>query len=170
MSQEPQRFIGLDVHKAYVVAAAVDAQQSVLLQPRRIAIDDLPDWLEGHLGPGDAVVLEACGMAWALHDMLEPLVGQVTIAHAAHVKLIASSLIKTDKRDALVLARLLAANLIPPVWVPPPHVRELRELVSHRRALVKQRRAAKSRLRALLLRYQVQPPPGVIGSQKLREW
>jgi transposase len=103
MPQEIQRFIGLDVHKAYVVVAAVDAQQSVLLQPRRIAIDDVPDWLEGHLGPGDAVVLEACSMAWTFHDRLEPLAGQVTIAHAAHVKMIASSLIKTDKRDALVL-------------------------------------------------------------------
>jgi transposase len=170
MPQEIQRFIGLDVHKAYVVVAAVDVQQSVLLQPRRIVIDDVPDWLEGHLGPGDAVVLEACSMAWTIHDWLEPLVGQVTIAHAAHVKMIASSLIKTDKRDALVLARLLAANLIPPVWVPPPHVRELREFVSHRRDLVEQRSAAKSRLRALLLRYQIQPPPGDIGSPKLRAW
>jgi transposase len=170
MSQEIQRFIGLDVHKAYVVVAAVDAQQSILLQPRRIAIDNLPDWLEGHLGPTDAVVLEACSMAWTIHDWLEPLVGQTIIAHAAHVKMIASSLIKTDKRDALVLARLLAANLIPPVWVPPPHVRELRELVGHRQDLVEQRSAAKSRLRALLLRYQIQPPPGDIGAPKVRPW
>jgi transposase len=170
MLRESQRFIGLDVHKASVVVAAVDRQQTILLPPRRIAISELPDWLEGHLQPTDAVVLEAGGMTWTLYDMLEPLANQVTVAHAAHVKLIASSLIKTDKRDALVLARLLAANLIPPVWVPPPHVRELRELVSYRRALVEQRSATKSRLRALLLRYQVQPPPGDIGAQKLREW
>lgn len=170
MPQEAQRFIGLDVHKAYVVAAAVDSQQTILLQPRRIAIENLPDWLEGHLQPDDAVVLEACSMAWTLYDMLEPLAGQVTIAHAAHVKMIASSLIKTDKRDALVLARLLAANLIPSVWVPPVHVRELRELVSHRRDLVEQRSATKSRLRAMLLRYQIQPPPGDIGMPKLRTW
>jgi transposase len=170
MPQEPRRFIGLDVHKASVVVAAVDDQQTILLQPRRIPIHDLPDWLEAHLQSTDAVVLEAGSMAWTLHDMLEPLVGQVTIAHTAHVQLIASSLIKTDKRDALVLARLLAANLIPSVWVPPPAVRELRELVSHRRSLVEQRRATKSRLRALLLRYLVQPPAGDIGSDKLRKW
>lgn len=170
MPQETQRFIGLDIHKAYVVAAAVDAQQTIVLQPRRIPVDSLVDWLEGHLQPDDAVVLEACSMAWILHDMLEPLAGQVTIAHATHVKMIASSLIKTDKRDALVLARLLAANLIPSVWVPPPHVRQLRELVGHRQDLVELRGATKSRLRALLLRYQIQPPSGDIGSPKLRSW
>lgn len=170
MPQEPQRFIGLDVHKSSLVVAAVDSQQTILLHPRRIAIDDLADWLEGHLQPTDAVVLEAGSMAWSIHDMLESLVGQITVAHTAQVKLIASSLIKTDKRDALVLARLLAANLIPSVWVPPPFVRQLRELVSHRRALVEQRSAAKSRLRALLLRYQVRPPAGDIGSNKLRTW
>ena len=148
----------------------MDSQQAILLQPRRIAIDDLADWLEGHLQPTDAVVLEAGSMAWFIHDLLKPLAGQVTIAHTAQVRLIARSLIKTDKRDALLLARLLAANLIPAVWVPPPHVRELRELVSHRRALVKQRSAAKSRLRALLLRYQVCPPSGDICSNRLRDW
>jgi transposase len=103
MLRESQRFIGLDVHKASVVVAAVDRQQTILLPPRRIAISELPDWLEGHLQPTDAVVLEAGGMTWTLYDMLEPLANQVTVAHAAHVKLIASSLIKTDKRDALVL-------------------------------------------------------------------
>jgi len=118
MLRESQRFIGLDVHKASVVVAAVDRRQTILLSPRRITINEFPDWLDSHLQPTDAVVMEASGMSWTFYDMLEPLVGQVTIAHAAHVKLIASSLIKTDKRDALVLARLLAANLIPPVWVP----------------------------------------------------
>jgi transposase len=33
--------------------------------------------------------------------------------------LIAAAAVKTDKRDALALAKLLAAHLIPPVWVPP---------------------------------------------------
>jgi integrase len=30
------------------------------------------------------------------------------------------------------MARLLATNLVPTVWVPPKHVRELQQLVSHR--------------------------------------
>jgi hypothetical protein len=67
------------------------------------------------------------GNAWYIHDLLEPLVAHVVVAHPYHVKLIAALSVKTDKRDTLApstslrtgLARLLAANLIPAVWVPP---------------------------------------------------
>jgi transposase len=43
----------------------------------------------------------------------------VVVANPAQVKLIAASLVKTDKRDTLALARRLSATLIPAVWVPP---------------------------------------------------
>jgi transposase len=165
-----KRFIGLDVHKSFVVVAAVDQQQTPVLRPRRIATSELAEWSQGNLRPTDEVVLEACSLAWTVYDLLKPLVTEVTVAHAADVKLIASSLIKTDKRDALVLARLLAAKLIPAVWVPPKAVRELRALISQRRQLVEQRRATKSRLRALLLRHLITPPAGDIGEQRLRSW
>ena len=166
----PKRFIGLDVHKSFVVVAAVDQQQTPLLRPRRIATSELAEWSQENLRPSDEVVLEACSLAWTVYDLLKPLVTEVTVAHAADVKLIASPLIKTDKRDALVLAQLLAAKLIPAVWVPPKAVRELRALISQRRQLVEQRRATKSRLRALLLRHLITPPAGDIGEQGLRSW
>ena len=170
MSPMPQRFIGMDVHKSFLVIAAVDQQQAILLRPRRVPTAQLGEWAVTHLQASDVVVLEACSLAWTLYDQLAPLVSQVVVVHAGHVKLIASSLIKTDKRDALVLARLLAANLISGVWVPPQSVRELRALISQRMQLVKQRRAAKSRLRALLLRHLITPPAGDIGAPSLRSW
>jgi len=40
------------------------------------------------------------------------------------VKQIVCVRVKTEKKDTLILARLLAANLVPTVWVPPQHVRE----------------------------------------------
>jgi len=170
MPLSPQRFIGLDIHKDYLVWVAVDERQSILEPPQRVSYRNLPSWMNDHLHATDAVVLEASSNAWTLYDQLAPQVGQVTVAHAGHVRWIASSLIKTDKRDALVLARLLAANLIPPVWVPPPHVRELRALIHHRSELVEQRRALRSRLRALLYRHNIAPPVGKIGMLHHRVW
>ncbi len=170
MPPQPQRFIGLDIHKDYLVWVAVDERQNILVPPQRVSYRNLPTWMNDHLHTTDAVVLKACSNAWTLYDQLAPRVGQVTVAHAAHERWIASSLIKTDKRDALVLARLLAANLIPPVWVPPPHVRELRALIHHRGELVEQRRALRSRLRALLYRHNISPPAGKIGTPQHRAW
>jgi hypothetical protein len=40
------RFIGLDVHKRSVTVAAVDAQQTVVLRPRRFSLATFEDW--GH--------------------------------------------------------------------------------------------------------------------------
>ena len=87
----------------------------------------------------DAVVLEASVNAWQLYDQVVPLVASVTIAHPLLVKAISAASVKTDARDSTTLARLLAAGLIPAVWVPPPHVRDLRMLLAHRQRLVRQR-------------------------------
>jgi transposase len=86
------------------------------------------------------------------------------------VKLIAASLVKTDKKDALTLARLLAVNLIPEVWVPPLAVRELRGLVSHRQRLIRQRTAARNRLRGLLHRHHLVPPQTGLFTSASQSW
>lgn len=75
MSEVPQctRFVGIDLHKHFVVVAAVDAQQNLVHQPsRRISLDDFPTWAAQHLGAQDAVVLEATSNAWWCHDQVAP--------------------------------------------------------------------------------------------------
>jgi transposase len=112
------------------------------------------------------VVLEATTNAWTLYDQLAPLVLEVKIAHRLLIKIkrTRSARVKTDTRDTLHVARVLAAGLIPPVWVPPPPVRELRALVVHRQRLVRQRTQAANRLHSVLHARQILPPPGRLGS------
>lgn len=167
----PTRFVGIDLHKHFVVIAAVDAQQQIVLQPtRHIDLDDFPAWAQSHLGPTDAVVLEATGNAWWLYDIVAPLVGRTVVANSLQVKWIANAAVKTDNHDAIRLAKLLAANLIPEVWVPPLHVRELRALLAHRRALVKQHTAVKNRLHSVLHRQHINPPGGDLFAAHNRNW
>jgi len=166
----PSRFVGLDLHKEYVVVAAVDARQQVLLKPRRISLDDLAEWAEGHLGPEDAVVLEATGNAWFVYDLLTPRVGRCVVANPLQVKWIAAAAVKTDPHDALRLAKLLAANLVPEVWVPPKPVRELRALIAHRRQLVKQQTRLKNQLHSLLHRHHIHLPPGDPFAARNQDW
>jgi transposase len=170
MSTQSKRYVAFDVHKSYVMVAAVNAAQAVVLTPRRVPFSRFETWINKQLKATDEVVLEATTNAWYVHDLLEPLVTQVVVAHPYRVKLIAAAAVKTDKKDTLALAKLLAANLIPAVWVPPLEVRELRALISHRRRLVSQQTAAKNRLNSVLHRHNIVPPKGKLFSQDNLSW
>lgn len=170
MADAERRFVALDLHKTYLMVGAVDAQQQVVLQPRRVALSQFEQWARRHLRLTDQVVLEATTNAWELYDVLVPLVARVVVADPAKAKAKIASPVKTDKRDTLGLARLLVAKMVPEVWVPPPHVRELRSLVAHRQRLVRQRTAAKNRLRSLLHRHRIMPPDGQIFAISQRAW
>jgi transposase len=165
-----KRFFGLDVHKAYIMVAAVNADQEVVVKPRRVTFERFESWMNKVLRPNDEVVLEATTNAWHVHDLLVPKVAKVIVAHPYHVKLIAAAAVKTDKRDALALAKLLSANMIPPVWVPPHHVRDLRAIIAHRNRLVSQRTAAKNRMHSVLHRHNLLPPQGDPFSSDNQAW
>ena len=155
-----KRFFGFDLHKNFIFIAAVNANQEIIFKPHRVNSADLEDWVIEHITRDDEVVIEAMSCAWIIYDILIQHASRVVVAHPYHVKLIASSFVKTDKRDAVALARLLAANILPEVWVPPRHVRELRSLINHRNRLVQRRANAKCRLRGLYQQYRIVAPDG----------
>jgi transposase len=164
------RFVGLDVHKRSVMVGVVDAQQQIVLRPFRLSWGEFEIWQQQHLHATDAVVLEATTNAWHLYDQLAPRVASVTIANPLLVKWISAASIKTDGHDTLKLARLLAAGMIPAVWVPPEPVRQLRALVSHRRRLIAQRTQARNRLHSVLHRHNITPPEGELFAKAQRDW
>jgi transposase len=164
------RFVGLDVHRRYATVAAVDSKQQVVLTARRIDFNDFDEWVRKHLRRTDVVTLEATSNAWHLYDMLAPRVASVTVANPIQVALIAKARVKTDPRDSLTLARLLAVGMLPSVWVPPVEVRELRALGAHRRRLIKQRTQARNRLRAVLYTHNLFPPAGEAFGPANRPW
>jgi transposase len=142
----------------------------MVLPPRKVSLAELESWAKKHLRPTDEVVLEATTNAWYIYDLLEPLVARVVVCHPPQVKLIAAALVKTDKKDTMTLAKLLAVGMIPAVWVPPQHVRELRALINHRQRLISQQTRTKNRLRSLLLRHHLVPPEGDLFSEAHRAW
>jgi transposase len=160
----------MDVHRRYATVAAVDSQQQVVLTARRIDFEEFEHWIHKQLRRTDVVTLEATSNAWHLYELLVPLVASGTVANPIQVALIAKSRVKTDPRDALTLARLLAAGILPSVWVPRVEVRELRALSGHRRRLIKQRTQARNRLRAVLFTHNLFPPPGEAFGPANRGW
>jgi transposase len=83
---------------------------------------------------------------------------------------IGSGGVKTDRVDVLRLACLLAAGLVPKVWVPPVEVRELRSLLSHRSRMVKMRTMIRNRLSSMIHRQNLNPPRGEVFSRESRGW
>jgi transposase len=116
------------------------------------------------------LVVEATGNTWQFYDETISLVLRIEVANAGKLPWIGQARVKTDKQDVMKLARLCAAGLIPQVWVPPVHVRELRLLFSHRRRLVKVSTLVKNRLQSLLHRHHIAPPTGEVFSQANRAW
>src|SRR5215210_7744038 len=164
------RYIGLDVHKYYITVGGMNAQQEIVLRPRDVEMERFKRWAEENLRRTDEVVLEATTNTWEVYDTVAPLVKRVVVAHPAEVKQIANSRVKTDNQDVLRLLRLLIADLVPEVWVPPVEVRELRALISYRWRLVKMATAIQNRMHSLLHRHNIQAPQGKVDTGENREW
>jgi transposase len=154
----PARFVALDIRANTVMIGAVDAHQHVALTPRQVARGALESWARLHLRPADALVIAAPGCVWDLHDLLAPLVASITIAHPQLARLMPALHTGAGAREAIALAQLHAAGLVPALWAPPPEVRDLRAQIAQRRRLLKQRSAARCALHELLRRYRLTPP------------
>jgi transposase len=78
--------------------------------------------------------------------------------------------VKTNRRDALSLARQLRAGDLTPVWVPDPHHEAVRDLTRTRGAAVKQRRVIRQQISALLLRLGQRYPGKSSWGKAHRNW
>jgi hypothetical protein len=94
----------------------------------------------------------------------------VVEAHPAEVKQIVISREKTDNQDVLLLIRLLIADIVPVVRVPPVEVRQLWAMISYRWRLVKMSTAIQNRMPSLLHQHNIHAPEGKIDTGENREW
>jgi len=169
-TRAPRRYLALDIHKHYCVVAGVDREGQILLQPVRVEHADLEEWLKKRLLSSDHVVIESTTNAWHVYDLLEPLVERAVVANPIKVKQIATARVKTDVRDTLILARLLAANLVPSVWVPPIHIRQMRQLLSQRRRLVETHTQILNRMHSVAHRHHLKHERGKRFNEKNTGW
>jgi transposase len=164
------RFIGLDVHKHYLIAVGVDADLHEVLGPRRVPLSDLGAWINRTLTLHDAVVLEMTTNTWQLYDDLVPHVGSVTVVHPPHIALITRARVMTDTIAARALARLHAAGLTVGIWIPSPAVRDQRAVLAQRAKMVRLATQAKNRLHAVLHRHHLALPEGALFAPAQRPW
>jgi transposase len=143
------RCAGLDVHKATVVATVcvpteTGGRQSVTQTFGTMTADllALRDWLRAY-GVTD-VALESTGVYWKpVYYVLEGAFTLLLINMQA-LKLVPGR--KSDVRDSEWLAQLLECGLLKSSFVPPPPIRELRDLTRYRVQQVRDRAQEVNRL------------------------
>lgn len=150
-----ERYLALDIHREYLLVGGWNEEKKWVLTPRRVGIDKFPEWAKKNIRSGDIVVLETTTNVWTIYDIVAPLASWVLVANAAEVGEIAGARVKTDKEDIKRLLKLLVGGIVPEVWVPPPHVRELRAFISYRARLVTTATMIRNRLQSLLHKHNL---------------
>src|SRR5215472_11762622 len=167
------RYLGLDVHAETICAAIAEPDGSV----RELGtIRNRPESVRKLIAKlGDTTTLRVCYEAGPT--------GYTTYWHLValgiHCDVIAPSLIptkagdrvKTDRKDALRLARCYRAGDLTAVWVPDAATEGLRDLVRAREVTKQDQLRARHRVGKFLLRHGRQRPEGMTAwTLKHAQW
>jgi transposase len=167
------KFVGLDVH-AETIAVAVAEQngevRSLGVIPNR---EDSVRKLVRKLEAVEELrfCYEAGPTGYVLYWQLTRMGAKCEVVAPTLVPVKAGDRVKTDRRDALKLARNYRAGELTAVWVPDAAHEALRDVVRAREAAKKDQLRARHRLNKFLLRHGRRPPMGVKPwTMKYLEW
>ena len=150
-------YVGLDVHKETIAVAVArprggEVTSFGVIAPRPAAVRKLL----AKLSP-NGQVLELCYEAgpcgYGLYRTLTEMGHRCRVVAPGLVPRKPGERVKTDRRDALTLARLLRAGELTPVWVPGPEQEAIRDLTRAREDMKAAQLKARQRLSAFLLRH-----------------
>jgi transposase len=150
-----ERCAGLDVGKDEVVACVRTPRPSGRGRQSELrvfatftsSLEELTDWLA--VNGVVEVVMEATGPYWKpIWYVLEDRDFDLKLVNAKHVKMVPGH--KTDMADAAWLAELLEHGLLRSSFVPPPAIRELRDLTRYRKRLIQTHTAEQQRVQKTL--------------------
>ena len=156
-----REYIGIDLHKAFLQVCAMDPAGERRWEGRfPRSAEGLARLIARGVGPHSAIAVEASGPTWAFVDAIAPTGATVCVVDTRKTKLKAGYAAKTDRLDARRLADALRRESVVSIYIPPPAIRELREVCRGRHPLVRLRTRLAQMIRALLLRNDAGEPPG----------
>jgi transposase len=160
MSQSNTLFIGMDVHKESIAVAYVAQEHGAevtylgAIGTRQCDIDQLIRKMQSkatHL----VFIYEAGPCGYWLYRYLTKKDYDCWVVAPSLIPKKAGDRVKTDRRDAVQLARLARSGDLTPVYVPKVEDEAIRDLSRAREDAIGDLKAAKFRLKAFLLRHDI---------------
>jgi transposase len=162
--------VGLDVHARSVVAAALDGVTGEVFKQRLVpATEVVVDWLRSLPGPV-AVAYEAGPTGFGLSRAITSAGIRCAVVAPSKLTRPAGDRVKTDAKDALLLAQLLRVGQITAVRVPTVTEEAARDLVRAREDARGDLMRARHRVSKLLLRHGHVYYGGKAWTAKHEQW
>src|SRR5437868_8105376 len=145
-------YCGIDLSARDCHVCVIDEQLKVKVKQKlRNELLKIVQLLESYKAYLKIVIESTFNWYW-LVDGLQAEGFEVVLAHTLGLYLITGAKVKTDRRDAYSLAKLLLVGAVPAAYIYPVKTRPVRDLLRRRMYLVQVRAGEYGSLRRLLLR------------------
>jgi transposase len=162
--------VGLDVHATKIVAAVLDAETGQLQTFRMSGENETAAGFCAALPRPVRVAYEAGPTGYGLARELAKRGVECVVAAPGKIPRAAGDRVKTDRRDAEHLVRLLLAGKLHAVRVPGDEEEALRDLIRAREAVRLDLMRCRHRLSKLLLRHGIRFDDGHAWTDRHRQW
>ncbi len=175
MNEYSMVFVGMDVHKdsiAVAYAPDVPGTDVIYVGPIGTAQCDIDKVLRQlhSKAPRLRLAYEAGPCGFWLYRYLQRKGEECLVVAPSMIPRRSGDRVKTDRRDAQQLARLLRSGDLNPIYVPSVEDESIRDLCRLRESRMREMRGARQQMKAFLLRHDIRYEGRAAWSQRHQRW